>query len=129
MRRKRDVAMLRLYVSILSPLPLFHRDYFLCSRSRISATASASDSAAPEAFGLAPFALPVLVVAGGRRQPDLSPATLELHSLRLPMAALAAVLSQSACAGTSGHAALPCKQKTQQSPPSASDLPVASGHR
>src|SRR5579864_1295341 len=92
--------------------------------SSASITVLASDWAA-----LAAFALPALVAADDQPPPDLLPATLEPRSHRLQPEALAVAPSQSACAGTSGHAAPPCKQMTPQSPPFASNLPAAGGHR
>src|SRR5579864_9442249 len=89
--------------------------------SSASITVLASDWAA-----LAAFALPALVAADDQLLRDSS---LGLHSRHLPLVALAATLSRSVCVGTSGRAAPPCKQRTQQSPPFASNLPAAAGHR
>ena len=78
------------------------------------------DLVALEAFGL-----PALAVADDLRLPGSLLVTPALRFRRLEQAVAAAALSQSACAGTSDHAAPPYKQMTQQSPPFASDLPAA----
>src|SRR5579871_1325533 len=88
---------------------------------RLAVTVSAWDSAA-----LAVVPLPAWVAAD---DPLLRGSLPGLHSRHLQPDALAATLSRSVCAGTSGRAAPPYKRKTQQSRPSASGLPVASGHR
>src|SRR6185503_16106414 len=87
-------------------------------------TALASDLAALEAF-----APPALVAADDLQLPGSLPVTRALRFRRLLRAELAAALSQSACAGTSDHAAPPCKQMTPQLPQSASGLPAGDGHK
>ena len=71
------------------------------------------------------FARLALAVADDLRLPDLLPVMPALRFHRLLQAAVAAIPSQWACAGTSGHARPPYKQRTPQSQPSASDLPAA----
>src|SRR5262249_26331742 len=93
-----------------------------------SITALESGSAWPAAVFVPPAEVRE-VAEDDRRPQGSSPVTRAPRSRRLEQAALAATLSQSACAGTSGRAAPPCKQRTQQSPPSASGLPAEGGRR
>src|ERR1700704_1219100 len=82
-------------------------------------TVSASDSAE-----LPAFVLPAWAAVDDRLPPGLSREKQAPHSHHLLVAEVAAALSQWAYVGTSGRAAPPYIQMTQQSPPSASGLPA-----
>src|SRR5689334_18418299 len=108
-----------------SKIPAEIRFLHFCRKLDLALTALESGSAWPGAAA----AWVREVAVADRRLQGLSLVMRALRSPRLGQAALAATLSQSACAGTSGRAAPPNKQRTQQSRPSASGLPVAAGRR
>src|ERR1700686_1229482 len=106
-----------------------HRGHLPWVTAAEKITVLESGWAAPADVVLPGVGLAALAAADGPLPPGWSRAKAELHSPRRQPVALAAALSQWACAGTSGRAAPPYKQTTQQSPPSASSLPAAGGHR
>src|ERR1700731_737002 len=121
--------MQRLYTRICHRPAVFSTQPPSLRQLRDKLTASGWGSAEPLDAGLLAFGLQVWVAADGRLPQGSLLVKRERHSHHPRSEAVAAVLSRSASAGTSGRAAPPYKQMTQQSPPSASGLPVAGGHR